>query len=343
MGENEMSFNPDVTKSNFTGKFLSWGKLDYGTLQLNPEYQNKTVIDLLEDADLNFQVMLAQAHYKPAGSDMIIPSEGHIIYRADTMQELGYGVTSRYVPMSYPEILDGFFHDIKQLGGIPSRVVGFDQGKRAAIQFLLPDEYYIAGVAHAPFFNLYSSHDTTMPIGGNSSNICIVCGNTMALSYADKTLKFSIRHTRNASNRLAEISNVIMRAREGNDEYAKALGEFIRYPADYEFQKLFLNSLLPDPQIKPGEKVNQARANQREQINVAIGVSASERNTSDVTIYDVFMGLTRYNSYRTQNRDDSRQFEYVNSGPGAELNASGFSWLKEYVAENQPKLVVTMP
>lgn len=343
------NFTPE-TAQNFTADFLSWGKINRGTLEMNPDYAEKDIIDILNEVDLGFQVGRVQNYFHSPVTGELLPSQSHSIIRLDNDKELGYGMTDRYNPMSYVDMLGNYFGDFKKLGGIPTRAVSFDGGEKADIQFIFPEKFYkVADREHGLFFNFYSSQDGTVPILINSSDVCIVCGNTHAMSKNDARLRHSIRHTASASNRLMELQKTLMSFDSPVNEYYGLLATMPRYSADVKvgdknLQEAFIYAMFPDKEVEEGEvNKNKSRDNQRENLRVAIGTSTAERNTSDVTIYDVFQGLTRYTSYRSQNRNESEQLAYVMDGPGANLNAAGFNWLKEYMQENTPKLQVLVP
>jgi hypothetical protein len=337
--------------SNFSTQFSSWGVIKRGTLEVKPEYKDKGLEDILEDAGLNFPVTKNQLYYYDPIASIFKPSRSYNITKGDFTQELGYGMTSRYAEMSYPDILSGYFGDFKNLGGIPTRAISIDNGSKAAIQFIFEQAMWkIADREHGLFFNFYASQDGKTPILLNTSDICIVCGNTYAMSKADNRLRTSIRHTKNASSRLAELKGAFHNFEEPVNEYYFQLSQFPRFAADnrvnnQSVQEAFISAMFPKKESENGEIVaqNKSRENQMENLRVAIGNSAAERNTSDITIYDLFQGLTRYTSYRTQNRNTEEQFAYVTEGPGAELSSKGFNWLVDYASENQPEFQISLP
>lgn len=338
-GENKM-LQPDKISTNFTADMPQWGKLALGTLVMKPEYKEKGLDDILDDAGLGFQVGLVQNHFVDPVTGIWTPSKSHSIIRMDTSAEIGYGVTLDYQPMSYSQIMGDFFGDLKNLGGIPTRAISFSNGSKGAIQFLF-GEWLVSDRPHKSFLNFYAGHTGKTAIEFNSSDVCIVCGNTYALSKADKTLKFSVRHTEKASQRLMELRNNVLNMQKYNEHYYQLLNDMARYSASGEIQKAFIHHIFPQPKNQDGtEKIsgNKSLENQRAALGNAIAISVSESNkpADKVTIYDLFAGITRYTNYRTQNRNAEEQLEYVTNGPGSNDNAKGFNWLQSYVKENNP-------
>lgn len=317
---------PTATSTNFTANSPSWGAINRGTLVMKPEYAVKGLEDILQEADLAFGVMVSQNVYKSAVSGKEYPSKGYSIYRVDNDKELGFGVTDGYFPKSYMEILDAVFSNTKLLGGIPTRAVNFNDGKRAAIQFIFPETHYVADREHGTFYNIYASHDTTLGVGANGSDTCIVCGNTFRRSYNDKRLKAMFKHTANLDEKLAGLRNVFTFLQEDDKYYYPLMQKAAMTRVSDTDVQAFLNMMIPD-----GKTNNQGPSNRRDELQSAISTTLVESNKSEaaITIYDVFQGVTHYTSHRTQKRDSNEQLEYVLSGPGETFNDKAFNWLKE--------------
>lgn len=303
-----------------------------GTLKINPEFKDATLEDILDKAGLGFGVMAIQTMYTSPVSGKIYPSKGYSVIRVDNDAELGTGFKDGYYAMSYQNILETFFDGTKKLGGIPTRAVNFRDGAIAAVQFILPDDFYVGDLLHKTWMNFYSSHDGTYSVTGNTGDIPIICGNTFAASFGDEMLKFSIKHTENLPNRLQEISQRILQLKPAQEYYYKLLNKAISKPAESNIVKEFLLAMVPDTEKKEdsNRKANDGPANRREEINTAIGANTALRNSDTPTYYDLLQGMTFYNSNtRIQKRDENEQFMYVNTGPGAKLNAKAYDWLQE--------------
>ena len=126
---------PGKLDENFSADMPQWGHINKGTLIMNPELANLSIEDMLARSDLAFQVGKVQTGYEYLG--VYYPSKAYSIIRLDSGEELGKGASSEYNPMGYLDSLGHIFGDVKQLGGIPTRVIKFGKGERAAIQFIL--------------------------------------------------------------------------------------------------------------------------------------------------------------------------------------------------------------
>jgi len=321
-----MSNRPDVTE-NFDARSPSWGAIDRGTLKMNPAMANMNIEDILTEADLAFQPLLVQTHYYDPVDGKEHMSGAHSVIRADNGNELGTGFSDGYTPVGYLDALEGLFGDVKKLGGIPTRAINFKDGRRTALQFVLPDTWYIAERQHNLFFNVFAGHDGTTGILFNSADTCIVCGNTFAMAKASQVLRYSARHTSNVTARLAEIRQAIFTIQETSKAYYSVLQLAAQKPANEAIITEFVNFIHPDEK-KEGVRDNRARANKRGDLNTAIAVSVAERNGSVPTIYDLFSGQTRMVSWNKQNRTAEEQFEYAMTNA---KNQAAYTWIKEKI------------
>lgn len=305
-----------------------------GTLEIDPALANLSLEQILDKAALNFPVYKTALSGKSAISGKEIKSKSFSVYNGLTDDELGYGFTKDYVPMSYPDILGTIFEDIKHLDGTPTRVVSFANGARADIQFGFNDQQYkIGGQFHKTFYNVYAGHDGTIGIVVNSSDVRIICGNTHRMSLNDKTLKTSFKHTEKVASRLAELSNLFSFTKLAAQPYYNLLDRAMRVPVSDGQIHEFLNILIPDTPIKEGKALNAGPGNRREKVFAAIGEAASEVGSSKLNAYFVFEGVLGYNTNNQGNRSDAEQLEYVTAktGQGNKMNQVAYAWMEETV------------
>jgi len=158
----------------------------------------------------------------------------------------------------------------------------------------------------------------------NVADIRIICGNTFAYVEGDTTAKWVIKHTKYMQKKLDDIRPQILKVEYAQKAYYNMLEKAAKVELSFNLQKEFLNAMFPDKDVKPGENVNQGPANRRINLENAIGQSVAERNSSIPTIYDAFQGMTRYISYRNQNRTPDQQYEYAMKSPD---NQSAYQWM----------------
>jgi hypothetical protein len=320
---------PTASDQNFVGDAI----IQHGTLVIDPALKDKSLEDILDSAGLNFPVYKVQTQYVSPISGKTIRSSAYSVINGLNDVELGKGFSADYVALSYPDILNAVFQDIKNLDGFPTRAINFRGGARAAIQFNFPNDVYnIGDQEHKTFYNVYAGHDGTIGILVNGSDIRIICGNTFRMSMSDKTLKLGFKHTENVQSRLAELQELFTFAKSNAAPYYALQTKALKTPARSELINSFMELMIPNKEVSDStRKANEGPANRRIELENAMGETASERNSSDLTVYDVFQGALRYSNYRTQKRDSAEQFEYVNaqSGQGQKFNAKAYAWEKE--------------
>jgi len=134
-------------------------------------------------------------------------------------------------------------------------------------------------------------------------------------------------------SRIDEIRQILMVSDEGQKAYYRVLDKAATIKVDFQKKQEFMHILFPDGKAsdKTG-KVNQGPANQRIALSDAIDTTVNERNSGDLTVYDVFQGALRYSSYKRGKgdnpRDDDEQFNYAMN---SEVNEQAYSWLLEAV------------
>jgi hypothetical protein len=300
--------------TNYTNAPTGWHQLtsaQIAELKLKPEYAEMGIEGVLKDADLLFDVDLMRGAIENPYTGKMQPLNTYSVFRNDAnFKELGSGFSANYVPVAYKDALEAVFGDLRELGATPCRAISLNEGSRCALQFIMPDTFYAADLAHKMFANLFAGHDGKTGIVVNSSDTTIVCLNTYAMAKADKTLRQSAKHTSNVAVAMAEIRHTL----KAQTEAEKQFMEFLNTAALANMENkrsAFVGFMLPEPEERVGIRKNSAIANRQAELQLAIDTSVSERNGSFVTAHDLFQGVTRNITYRTQNRTDAEQFEYV--------------------------------
>lgn len=320
----------DTASQNFVGGQHWMQHIERGTLRIDPTLANKSLDDILTEGGLNFGVLKAQTFYKSAVSGLEYPSSGFSVYRTDTDVELGHGFSDGYQPISYPDILSQFFTNALELGNIPTRAISFDNGAKGAIQFAMPSEWMVADRPHKTFLNFYSSHDGTYGVTMNECDICIICGNTFAYSFRDTSAKWTVKHTVNMQSKIDDIREKILISTESQEKYYMMLDKAATVKVDFTEKQKFLNALFPDGAAMVSGKINQGPANSRINLDDAISTTVNERNSGDITFYDLLQGALRQQSYKTQNRNANEQFGYVMKSP---INQIAYDYVAEAVKQ----------
>lgn len=316
----------EKSAQNFDGGNIWMQHIERGTLKVNPDLKDKSVEDVLESAGLNFPVYKVGTFYRNPVDGIEYPSESYSVINGLNGYELGKGFSEGYQPLSYPDMLGKFFEDTTKLGGIPTRAFSFDKGSVGGIQFAFGDGVLIADRPHMTFFNLITSHNGLYGVTTNECDICVVCGNTFAYTMKSAVNRFTVKHTRFMDSRIDELKKILMINQDNQKMYYQILDKAFTVKINFEKKQEFLKMLFPDGKPNENGKINQGPANQRIAMDDAISTTLNERNTTELTIGDVFQGALRYTSYKTQHRDNDAQFNYAMN---SEDNAMAYNWMVE--------------
>ena len=302
-----------------------WGKRPT-VFNVDPTLADLTIHDLLDKAGCGFNATKTPAFvYNPHSGIYVQSSDTFFVVRDDTWEQIG-SVGSDYTVAQYADVLDAIVGDLRELGGVPTRVIGLNGGSRVLIQVGLPDSFWVNNSQHGLFLNVWASHDGTTTVGGNSTDFRVVCANTYAMAKGSLLARFFTRHTKNVTKRLADLAKVVGIIRKDYVEYGQDLFKLAETNVNSTAVNEFLLALLPDAE-KDGEakRDNAARANRRNEIATQIYVGAG--NSDKLTAYDLFQGVTGYVDRKQGNRDDGAQWAYATSGPGANLKAAAWDIL----------------
>jgi phage/plasmid-like protein (TIGR03299 family) len=202
-----MAHKIDLTK-NEKGAFVSyqqpaWHKLG---VVFNREL---TVSDALNEGGLNFHVDKApNIHRIPFHPD-IESAESFFTYRTDTNGILGSRLGKEYTVFQNLEALN-FVQDILDRGTSKIETAGsIDDGRRVFVCLRNNKDITVGDDDKVNSYVLITnSHDGTLAITAIPTNVRVVCNNTLSAALSGKGA-VKVRHTANASNRVAEALKIL--------------------------------------------------------------------------------------------------------------------------------------
>lgn len=319
----------DGVYSNMVGAdWKSWGKLDISKLSVNEE----TLLALFYRSG---------AYFTPVGMrhEVMNPYTGMVQYtdkktifndKGESIGEVGY----EFNAMSHWETISAALGKVVEFGGIPARLIVFDNGARIMAQFVIPQTYYAAGREHNAFYTVYNGLDGTLRAKLGFTLYTPVCSNTYAAAMRD--LGYSVKHTKNMGINLSHVSEQLGLIQDEVKSTVAVLDKFSTVEMDSEEVKKFLAFMMP----KKADSDSKAVDNRRAELSAAISKtqletleSVSLANGNAVlpiaTAYDLFAGVTRYITGRQQNRDANSQYEFVTVGNGANMAQSAYDYLNK--------------
>lgn len=324
---NRGEFNSVNAQSNFTADFAGWGKLNDETIKVNSQL---SIEEILDNAGAMFNPLCATPKfYNPVTGQDEEDKDKKYILNGNTGEKLGL-VGKDFNAMSHYETLKEGFGELMGRGNIPTKVINFDGGRKLMVTFF-GGVQNIADRLHHKFIAMYNALDGTSRANFGGTDYCVVCANTFAASKREiKQSGYGAKHTENMGIKLAEIRKELGLVELQMTAYYTTLNQFATIKTDFALAMEFCAALIPDKKKEEGQRENDGPANRRNQLFQAINTSLAERNSSELTVYDIMQGLTRYTTFRQQKRNSEEQMEYVTSGPGATFSETGFNWLKNY-------------
>lgn len=305
--------------ANFTGNWQSWGMIDYASVKPTME----TIHEAMSRVGLDF-VPLTSPHIwrNPVTG---ISGESKLfkdVYNPMYDEPIAESVGADFNTLSYMDTLNGIFGELLTEGTIPARFISFDRGSRMVAQFALPEEYYTAGRPVKAFFSVYTALTGKVLTRGGITSWNPVCSNTYAALLHDLTV--GTKRTKYMVNRLPSLADKLGIIRREFRQTINTIDSWGIMPASSELTQAFISAMLPKKEASESNAVNNRRA----ELVTAIGQTANELSGGNqLTIYDLFSGVTRYVGARQQNRDDLTQYEYATTGIGGQFATQAYNWL----------------
>lgn len=137
------------------------------------------------EAGLDWNVERAIVQFKPVGKQVFVKGESEILYRNDTLAQLGI-VSDRYQIVQPADVLE-FFRDIVGTGGLELETAGsLDGGRKVWAMARTGDTLAIKGQDRIEGYLLLStSFDGSMSTRAQFTSVRVVCNNTLSIATAN--------------------------------------------------------------------------------------------------------------------------------------------------------------
>lgn len=247
------------------------------------------------------------------------------ICRDDNMHTLGV-VGNSYTPTSNTEL-----HDIAEAIIMGSRldtgrdphILGAEPeaqyetagslrgGKTVWVLLRLSEMISVAGDPHGvtlPFFALQNSHDGMGAFTGGAGETRIVCANTVKAFNAEAHgMRFSFKHTRNVSERIAEARAAVTSWRAHTRNWANLMENLLKVQASTSQVEKFIELFQPMPSGKATERVQNNILTAREQLRNILNSVTCEGTAG--TAYGLFQAGIEWSQHfrttRARNADEN--------------------------------------
>jgi len=203
--------------------------------------------EAIEAAQLGYEVRKEQLYRKITmenGEKFDGLENAFATINGDTNKTLGI-VGSDYAVVQNREMFAFFDEFVEKNAAIFETAGALGNGERIWMLARLPGSFEpIAGDVINQYCLLYGSHDGTCPVSVQFTPIRVVCQNTlnMAINKSESIVK--VRHTKNASERLAEAGRILARLNAYYETMGEKMHDLTKFCIDDDFIEAYQNLLF---------------------------------------------------------------------------------------------------
>ena len=324
-----INFNKITKKHSFVSvKQRAW----HGLGQIVEELA--TSKEVIKHSGLDFEVGLTEVFTKFGDIEKAVPKT-YATYRTDTNDAFGI-VGERYNVVQNREAFL-FFDEIVEKGLAKYETAGaLGKGETIFISSKLNNTVKVRlknGVNDEVemYAFLSSSHDGSKPIICGITPIRIVCNNTLNLAYTKALNSISIKHSKNALNRLEEATRLLSIIEGSSEENNLLLNRFSKTEiSDNIYYNMLYDLLLTKEQkeqLLTGELSTRAK-NTIKQINKYYFEHPTQKDIVG-TFYGAYNSITGY-LQNVKNTDNSKKMQDILNG-GNKLALESSSYIDKLV------------
>ena len=303
-----LHFNPVRNEHSF---FTVQEKAWHGLGKVVEHYPNSELA--LRYAGLDFEVLKRPNRHLLDDGTELTSADSFFTYRADTGEVLGSKLGRDYEVVQNTDAF-AFFDSIVGGDGIFYETAGaLGKGERVFITAKLPGYIMVQKKdLIEKYLFLTTSHDGSGAITAAFTPVRIVCNNTLNMALRNCESRITIRHTKDARNRLESAHRVLGIANRLSDQLEDIFNHWSRVPIrDTEVRRLIELAMVP-----PKETVSFLGENSLEDFSsyhrrvcdtvfeYAMTSPTQQSNTVRGTLFGAYNGITGYfqnvRTYRTQ-------------------------------------------
>jgi len=213
-----------------------------------------------------------------------------------------------------------------------------DRG-RVFVSVEIPEfkEFEAANRHFTAYINFLNSHDMSCPFVVNASNTCTVCNNTFTMNLTDtnnKAFRASVRHTKNAHAKLADIDGMIDAYVGTQARFRVTMNALAKKAADaYQASQFFAGLLSTKDNRQAAKMVNsivdvESSTRRSNQVSRLTELFKSGKGNRGETRADIFSAVTDYYSHESSGgRNVFKQVASSDFGAGQAMKDRALSAL----------------
>ena len=252
------------------------------------------------------------------------------IVSLDDELPIGKPVSSGYCLIDNSRIWDmvqdallGMSHKIVSVGTVDNRSKGF-------ISVKLDEAFTAASRLTEPLLNLIWGHGGNISLIARSGFTVTVCENTFNVNLGRKGKDFnlSLKHTKNALDRIQNMNEAIQNYAGVVAEFQAAMDSFEAVSCDEENARKIVSGIVTPDTFERELTVATRTRNNIDRMVTLFGHGAGNKGE---TLADVFNAATDYYSHESSGGDNNRMKQYVSSefGSGQRMKETFFNVLSD--------------
>lgn len=261
-------------------------------------------------------------------------------FRTDTLQPFGI-VGKRYEPIQNIEAFD-FFDEIIGEGHAKYETVGaLGNGEKVFLTAKIPSKMLVGKEHIDKYLLLTMAHDGTGSVQIMFTPIRVVCNNTLSAAIGSATNKVSIRHTKNARDRIEASKEILGIVQHNGIKLEEVFNRMTEVKiTDQQMGELIINSfgLTPMPEdeasikkaLAAGKKVDPKfstkSTNKFNDIMKYYEIGVGQQGIQG-TVWGAYNAITGYQQNVQNYRDTDVQFESIFSKGGTTVRQKAFNEL----------------
>ena len=313
-----LNFNPLRNEySFFTVQEKAW----HGLGTVIDHYPNSEIA--LQYAGLDFEVLKRPNQHLLDDGQVITSPDSFFTYRSDTGEILGSKLGRDYEVVQNTDAF-AFFDSIVGGDGILYETAGaLGKGEKVFITAKLPGYIMVQQKdLIEKYLFLTTSHDGSGAITAAFTPVRIVCNNTLNMALQNCQSKITIRHTKDARNRLENAHKVLGIANRLSDQLDDIFNHWSKvHIRDMEVKKLIEQAMMPTREYLPSQDAKVVLESSTYMRNVCdtvyeytMSAPSQLMGTTRGTLFGAYNGITGYfqnvRSYKT-NEDKMNSIFYA--------------------------------
>lgn len=262
---------------------------------------------MLNAADLNWDVAVRPLWRKKANGDFVQHPKGREVYRTDNEEPLGL-VRGRYEVFSNREAFA--FGDALVAEGTGKWVVAGQQngGARVFMVMQLGEGFdVLGGDKYESYLFLRTSHGDGTSISASVIPFRLRCTNQSALARREAKSAWSIPHTTTVTERLDEARNALQLTMNYEAEFKKLAEQLAGVKVTDEKAKALINAVVPERRARRDDMIADILANYQ---------TSQTMEDFRGTGYGLLQGVTEFYDHVKTQRNGNARFESIMFGEG---------------------------